>query len=135
MYDNLFEWVNIYPCFAYPGTPLYDRYVSEGRIEVPKKWDTYGLYSYECVPLPSKHLSSAEVLRLRDSIFEGYYKEPEILSMLERKFGPATRKHVEDMVKIPLRRRILEEDAGAPRPGEGPRLNSDPAWYRGELFV
>ena len=135
MYDNLFEWVNIYPCFAYPGTPLYDRYVSEGRIEVPKKWDTYGLYSYECVPLPSKYLSSAEVLRLRDSIFEGYYKEPEILSMLERKFGPATRKHVEEMVKVPLKRRILEEGADTSQPNKGPFLNTDPTWYRGELFV
>jgi len=135
MYDNLFEWVNIYPCFAYPGTPLYARYVSEGHIEVPKKWDIYGLYSYECVPLPTKYLSSAEVLRLRDSIFEGYYKEPEILSMLERKFGPATRKHVEDMVKVPLRRRILEEGADTSQPRKGPFLNTDPAWYRGELIV
>lgn len=109
MYDNRFEWINIYPCFAYPGTPLYDRYVAEGIIEVPKKWDIYGLYSKECVPLPTKHLSSAEVLHLRDSIFEDYYKEPAILSMLESKFGPATRKHVEEMVRMPLQRRILEE--------------------------
>ena len=109
MYDNRFEWINVYPCFAYPGTPLYDRYVAESIIEVPKKWDIYGLYSRECVPLPTKHLSSAQVLHLRDSIFEEYYKEPAILSMLEVKFGPATRKHVEEMVRMPLQRRILEE--------------------------
>jgi len=55
--------------------------------------------------------------------------------MLERKFGPATRKHVEEMVKVPLRRRILEEGADTSQPNKGPFLNTDPTWYRGELFV
>jgi radical SAM superfamily enzyme YgiQ (UPF0313 family) len=136
MLQNRFEWVNIYPCFAYPGTPLYERYIAQGRIEVPKKWDTYGLYSYECVPLPTKHLNSSQVLRLRDSIFEGYYKEPEILSMLETKFGAPTRKHVEEMVKMPLKRRILEEAPVVETPPrDTPFANTDPAWYRGDLFV
>jgi len=70
MYSNHFEWLNIYPAFAYPGTPLYDNYLKQGIISEPEKWDTYGLYSYDCEPLPTKHLSAAEVLGLRDSFFE-----------------------------------------------------------------
>ena len=103
-----FEWLNIYPAFAYPGTPLYDNYLKQGIIDTPKSWDRYGLYSYECVPLPTKHLSSAEVLGIRDQIFSDYYKEPAILNMLERKFGTETRLHVTEMASQPLRRRILE---------------------------
>ncbi len=106
-----FEWLNIYPTFAYPGTPLYDKAVAGGIIEPPTNWDIYGLYSANCVPMPTKHMSSADVLRTRDTIFSDYYKDPGILNMLERKFGTPTRRHVEDMVRIPLQRRILEADA------------------------
>ena len=27
----------------------------QGRINIPSKWDIYGLYSYDCVPLPTKN--------------------------------------------------------------------------------
>lgn len=140
MLEHLFEWVNIYPCFAYPGTPLYDKYIEEKRIEVPKTWDTYGLYSNDCIPLPTKHLSPAEVLRLRDHVFDSYYKEPAILSMLEKKFGIETRDHVEDMVKKPLARRIVDSDEkleSIPSKLYKPVYTGEemPSWYRGELIV
>jgi len=102
------EWVNIYPGFGYPGTPLYDRYLTSGVIDEPSTWDTYGLYSIECNPLPTRYLSSSEVLQLRDEMFSEYYKDPQILNMLEGKFGYDTRQHVEKMVEKPLPRRILE---------------------------
>ena len=109
MIKHLFEWVNIYPCFAYPGTPLYDNYLKEGRIQTPTNWETYGLYSYECNPLPTHHLKSSEVLRLRDNVFHDYFTNPEILNMLEKKFGTKTKNHVQTMTKKPLKRRLLEE--------------------------
>jgi anaerobic magnesium-protoporphyrin IX monomethyl ester cyclase len=138
MLENLFEWVNIYPCFAYPGTPLYQKYIEEGRIAVPEKWETYGLYSKECIPLPTKHLASSDVLRLRDHVFDSYYKEPTILSMLEKKFGTETREHVEDMVKFPLDRNIiLKETKKHFIDFESTLINNQntPGWYKGELFV
>jgi hypothetical protein len=108
LYKHNFEWNNIYPTFAYPGTPLYDKYLESGAINEPENWDIYGLYSYECKPLPTKYLSSAEVLRLRDSIFTEIYSNEKTLSMLEEKFGIKTREHVEQMSLVPLRRRIFE---------------------------
>ena len=120
MFRQDFEWVNVYPAFGYPGTPLYDRYLDDGIIDEPKKWDIYGLYSYETIPLPTKHLSSAEVLRQRDEMFSGYYTDPQVLSKLEKKFGVDTREHVKKMVSSPLKRRILEpgnEHLGHPAGG------------------
>ncbi len=104
---NEFEWVNLYPAFAYPGTPWYDDSIRDGIIPIPKKWDTYGLYSYDCEPMPTKHLTSAQVLELRDQVFSDYYKDPKILKMLERKFGRKTREHVEDLVSVKLDRKII----------------------------
>jgi anaerobic magnesium-protoporphyrin IX monomethyl ester cyclase len=96
-----FEWVNIYPMFAYPGTELYK------SIEEPKSWSTYALYGYECVPRGTKYLSPEEVLKFRDEAFIEYHKRPAYFSMIERKFGKQTREHVEKMTKIRLKRRIL----------------------------
>ena len=109
LYKHEFEWNNIYPTFAYPGTPLYDKYLAAGIIDEPSNWECYGLYSYECEPLPTKYLTAAEVLQLRDTIFTEIYTNENTLSMLEAKFGLKTRLHVEEMVKRPLRRRIIEE--------------------------
>lgn len=120
MFRNDFEWVNVYPAFGYPGTPLYNNYLADGIIDEPKKWDVYGLYSYETIPLPTQYLSSAEVLRERDEMFHGYYTDPAVLSKLEKKFGTKTREHVQEMVSNPLRRRLLEpgnEHLGHPAGG------------------
>tara|TARA_Y100001968_G_C19404728_1_gene742990 strand:+ start:87 stop:911 length:825 start_codon:yes stop_codon:yes gene_type:complete len=120
MFKNDFEWINVYPAFGYPGTPLYNKYLSEGIINKPTSWDIYGLYSYETIPLPTKFLSSAEVLRSRDAMFDGYYNDPDVLSMLEKKFGTQTKEHVKAMASVPLKRRILEpgnEHLGHPAGG------------------
>jgi len=138
MLEHLFEWVNIYPCFAYPGTPLYEKYINEGRIPIPENWETYGLYSKECVPLPTKHLPSSEVLRLRDHVFDSYYKEPAILSMLEKTFGVETREHVEEMVKFPLERKIISNNIKSSNIDFENLIianKNTPNWYKGELFV
>ncbi|MFH0753221.1 MAG: radical SAM protein [Candidatus Omnitrophota bacterium] len=97
-----FEWVNMYPVFALPGTKLFE------QVKPPYDWRQYSLYGYESCPLPTKHLTSAQVLRFRDEAFVRYHSRPEYLSMLEKRFGQATREHIERMVKFSLKRRLLE---------------------------
>lgn len=98
-----FEWVNIYPFFAYPGTAHYrPDHGASG-------WDAYSLYGSECSPAGNEQLSPAEVLRFRDQAFVRYHGRPAYLAMLEQRFGPQTRAHVERMVATPLRRRLLEQ--------------------------
>ena len=98
-----FEWVNMYPVFAYPGTELYE------RIEEPKSWKVYALYGYECIPAGTKYLSPKEVLKFRDEAFVKYHNREEYLKMMENKFGSETKEHIVRMLKISLRRRLLEE--------------------------
>ncbi|OSM01938.1 B12-binding domain-containing radical SAM protein [Magnetofaba australis] len=111
LFKNQFEWVNVYPAFAYPGTPMYDAYLRDGVISTPTSWDAYGLYSDACEPAPTKHLSPAQVLALRDELFNDYFRSPEILRMLENTFGVKTRRHVEQMMQISLPRKLLQDDA------------------------
>ena len=104
-----FEWNNIYPAFAYPGTPFYDQYVGEGIIEEPRSWEEYGLYSDECKPLPTKHLTSAQVLRLRDELFNEYYSDQNVQDNLRIKFGQKTIDHINEMLSVKLKRKILAD--------------------------
>ena len=104
-----FEWNNIYPAFAYPGTPFYDKYVGEGIIEEPRSWEEYGLYSYECKPLPTKHLTSAQVLSLRDELFNEYYSDQNVQDNLRIKFGQKTIDHINEMLSVKLKRKILAD--------------------------
>ena len=104
-----FEWNNIYPAFAYPGTPFYDQYVGEGIIEEPRSWEEYGLYSDECKPLPTKHLTSAQVLKLRDELFNEYYSDQNVQDNLRIKFGQKTIDHINEMLSVKLKRKILAD--------------------------
>jgi len=104
-----FEWLNLYPAFAFPGTPLYEQYIKEGRMTDPKSWDEYSLYGTTCKPLRSKYLSSEEILRWRDAKFREYHSRPEYLSMIYKKFGIETHNHIVDMTKQKLTRNLLHE--------------------------
>jgi len=103
-----FEWLNLYPAFAYPGTPMYRDYLSTSRIEEPKNWGEYALYGYDCKPVPTQYLTSAEVLKWRDDKFLAYHQRAEYLDMIEHKFNKETRTHIENMASQPLKRKILE---------------------------
>jgi len=97
-----FEWANIYPVFAYPGTEPYK------KIKEPESWKTYSLYGYECVPAATKYLSPKEVLKFRDEAFLRYHSRNEYLDMIVNKFGTETREHIMRMLAVPLRRKLLE---------------------------
>lgn len=100
------EMANMYPCQALPGSPMYHSAKRNGW-KLPDNYGGYAFLSYDSEPLPTKHLSSAEVLRFRDEAWQTYFSNPAYLSLVGAKFGAKERKNVEDMAKIRLRRKIL----------------------------
>lgn len=100
------EMANMYPCQALPGSPMYHLARKNGW-ELPDTFEGYAFLSYECQPLPTKHLTSAQVLKFRDEAWQKYFSNPAYLNLVERKFGKQERKNIEDMASIRLKRKLL----------------------------
>jgi len=101
------EYSNFYSAMAYPGSKLYDMAVREG-LELPKTWNGYSQYSYDCLPLSTKYLTAREILRFRDNAFHEYFERLVYLKMIEKKISKDARRYIENLTKIRLKRRILE---------------------------
>jgi radical SAM superfamily enzyme YgiQ (UPF0313 family) len=110
MCSHNFEFINLYPLFAYPGTPLYDTYFKEELI-THKDWNEYSLYGYDCIPCRTRYLSSSEVLEWRDTKYVEYFKRPEYRNMILNKFGAGTLIHVDGMARQHLDRKIYSIQA------------------------
>jgi len=100
------EFANFYSAMAYPGSKLYDLAVASGW-QLPATWHGYSQHAYECLPLPTKQCSAAEVLKFRDDAFHAYFANPAYLTMVEGKFGRPVREHIERITASRLQRRIL----------------------------
>jgi anaerobic magnesium-protoporphyrin IX monomethyl ester cyclase len=72
---------------------------------LPESWSGYSQHAVDTLPLPTKYLSAAEVLRFRDQAFQVYYNSPNYLDMISRKFGADTRAHLHAMASHRLERR------------------------------
>lgn len=107
------EFANFYSAMAYPGAPLYRTALDKGW-ELPEHWSGFSQHSYDCLPLRTDHVSADAVLRFRDQAFHQYFANPRYLDMVDRVFGPITRRHVADMSRHRLRRRLLEQASQAP---------------------
>lgn len=100
------ELANMYPCQALPGSPMYQIAKRNGWA-LPTSYEGYAFLSYECTPLPTRHLSAAEVLRFRDEAWHSYFTHPPYLDLIEKKFGVLERKNIEEMTRIRLKRKLL----------------------------
>lgn len=100
------EMANMYPCQALPGSPLYYK-AKENGWQLPSTPNGYGFLSYDSEPLPTKHLSAAQVLKFRDEAWRTYFTNPTYLQSVEKTFGPQQRKNVEAMASIKLKRKLL----------------------------
>src|SRR6185437_5960378 len=80
------EFGNFYSAMAYPGSPLY-RMAVENQWPLPEQWSGFSQHSYDCLPLPTEHISAAEVLRFRDQAFDNYFTSRRYLDMVTQKFG------------------------------------------------
>lgn len=101
------EMANFYPCMALPGSPLHLTARKQGWA-LPESYAGYAFLSYEAQPLPTRHLSAAQVLQFRDHAWQTYFHHPPYLDLVERSFGIEQRRNVEAMAQISLRRRLLE---------------------------
>jgi radical SAM superfamily enzyme YgiQ (UPF0313 family) len=100
------EMANMYPCQALPGSPMFHLAKRNGW-QLPDSYEGYAFLSYESQPLPTKTVSSAEVLRFRDQAWHQYFSAPAYLDLVENKFGLQERRNVEDMATIRLKRKLL----------------------------
>jgi hypothetical protein len=96
---------------AYPGSQLYNFAVKQGW-PLPEKWSGYSQHSYDALPLPTKYLSGAEVLRFRDYAFNVYFNDPRYLGMVADKFGLETARDLKLMTEHKLERRYLGTASG-----------------------
>lgn len=104
------EFANFYSAMAYPGSRLYSRAVENGW-ELPDSWSGFSQHSYDCKPLSTERVPAAEVLRFRDAAFHEYFEGHEYLGMISETFGAETRQHIQNMTRIRLRRKLLDEQA------------------------
>jgi anaerobic magnesium-protoporphyrin IX monomethyl ester cyclase len=100
------EFANFYVAMAYPGSQLYQDALGKGW-PLPETWNGYSQHAVDTLPLPTKYVSAAEVLRFRDQAFQVYYSSPRYLDMITRKFGTETTAHVREMASHRLERRYV----------------------------
>ena len=100
------EFANFYSTMAYPGSSLYMDSIKKG-VKLPDSWVGYSQHAYDCLPLPTNKITAAEVLRFRDNTFDIYFTNLKYLEMVQNKFGPKARKHIEEMTKFKLKRKLL----------------------------
>lgn len=103
------EYTNFYVTMAYPGSQLYEDAVRR-NIKLPETWLGYAQLSEETVPLPTKYLSSADVLRFRDRAFEEFYSSPKYINMITKKFGQKIAEHIQEMRTYKIHRKLLEAE-------------------------
>ncbi len=98
---------NAYAVMPLPGSELY-RKSKENNYDLPTDYLGYSFYSYNTSPIPTKYLNSAEILKFRDEAFTKYHTSKPYLDKINKKYGEVAKKNIEEMVKIKLKRKILE---------------------------
>ena len=101
------EFINFYTVMAYPGSQLHE-WASAKEDYLPKSWEGFSQHSYETLPLPTNYVSAREVLRFRDEAFVRYFTNQGYLKYVRNKFGNKVENHIEKMLEIKLRRKLLE---------------------------
>jgi radical SAM superfamily enzyme YgiQ (UPF0313 family) len=100
---------NTYAAMALPGSQLYKNAVEQGT-PLPEDYEGYSFHAYNTLPLPTEHLTPAEVLRFRDDAFNTYHTHPAFLERIERLFGKKEADNIREMTKIKLKRKIFENE-------------------------
>ncbi|MFA5104887.1 MAG: radical SAM protein [Candidatus Margulisiibacteriota bacterium] len=106
------EYTNFYVTMAYPGTQLHDEAI-KNNVKLPESWIGYSQYSAECLPLSTKHISAADVLKFRDQAFVDFHASEDYLSMMRNTFGLKIETHIKGMLSKKIKRNLLSGKKGA----------------------
>lgn len=116
------EFANFYSAMAYPGSPLYALAVQQ-NIPLPQRWTGYSQHSTGCLPLPTRYVTSRDVVQFRDQAFLAYYTGQRYLDMIQDRFGSETVAHIKQMTSYRLERDLLTGKLQVPSvtlPGRDP---------------
>lgn len=102
---NTMAW-NAYAVMALPGSGLYKNAIENG-YELPDDYEGYSFHSYNTLPLPSEHLSPAEILGFRDKAYSQFHTYPPFLEKIRDNYGDVAERNIREMTKIKLKRKIL----------------------------
>jgi radical SAM superfamily enzyme YgiQ (UPF0313 family) len=100
------EFGNFYSAMAYPGSKLYEIALAKGWA-LSDRWSGFSQHAVDTLPLPTEHISAADVLRFRDHAFQVYFNDPGYLASISDKFGVETAEHIREMASVRLERRLL----------------------------
>jgi radical SAM superfamily enzyme YgiQ (UPF0313 family) len=103
------EFSNFYTVMAFPGSALYDS-ASKKTGYLPKSWDGFSQHSFNTQPLPTRFISSAQVLEFRDKAFEACYRNEKYQKMIKEKFGQKVVKHIENMLAVKIERKLTSKN-------------------------
>jgi len=99
---------NGYSVMALPGSELHHEARQQGYA-LPSSYSGYSFYSYDTLPLPTKELTPVQILAFRDKAFMEYHTDPRFLNKLHRSFGRVAVDNIQDLTRLKLRRRLLED--------------------------
>jgi len=99
---------NMYPAMALPGSALYKEALEKNYL-LPSSYVGYSFHSYETIPMQTEFLSPAEILKFRDRAFIEYHSDPNFLKRIKSKFGEEAVDTILETLKVPLRRKLVEE--------------------------
>lgn len=97
---------NMYTAMALPGSELYRNAVEE-NLELPKTYTGFSWHSKDSFPLPTKTLSSAEIVAFRDLAFVEYHTDPQFVSRIRKRFGEGALETIRKMTDVKLDRDLL----------------------------
>jgi len=104
---NTLGW-NTYAAMALPGSALYKDALNK-NYKLPNKYEDFSFHAYNTIPLPTEYLKPWEILKLRDENFIKYHSSNDFLNKIQNKFGQRAKDNINDMTKIKLKRKIIED--------------------------
>ncbi len=101
---------NAYAAMALPGSQLYKDAIDK-KIRLPENYEGYSFHSYNTIPLPTEELPAYKILDFRDRAYIDYHSSIPFQERIKKRFGMKAVNSINDMLKIKLKRKIIEENS------------------------